>query len=461
MGLVDSGASRSMIRQDVWKELCYRGLSDGRLKNDIRLRSLTGHLLENLGAAMVRMYGRSCKFYVIKNLQHEMLIGTDVMEVCGAGIFYENKTVVLCRREHPWIKAVRCENMVGVVNSDRPVDQLSYALKEAISDRDMNGKYNLVNSQHVGKVSPESQWGNVQPRLSRTQRRNRKKKARRERDELYAIANDSWGEIWGRYTDEQCFKNHGESQKRIVSSSQHFPSGLEQGGLEVVQPNTFRQKQIVMRGAGKNAHKAPDAVSHSSKRAGNDDTFMSRGHDLRARKWPAGIAVNTGVLVQCNRSGNRYVHPGSGRAVEEAMNMHAVEVDTRLPEIEIREAGQGKTKLKKGRGNNRQETQMGLDPYEMALRDSGLSRSALRYIFRKARWVAQQIRSRLAPNQVVRWELGLEEFGGEGHTYHAQYTGGEGDDLQPTLVRSLPQPTLVHLLPYADVGMDQTANDIN
>lgn len=116
MGLVDSGASRSMIRRDVWEELCQKGVADGHLTTGVRLRSLTGHLLEVEGVATIRLYGRLCGFHVMRHLQHQVLIGTDVMEICTAALSYEDRQVVLCGRLHAWVGEEKMTAAAGVVS---------------------------------------------------------------------------------------------------------------------------------------------------------------------------------------------------------------------------------------------------------------------------------------------------------------------------------------------------------
>ena len=116
VGLIDSGASRSMIKECVWEELCREGITDGRLTHGVRLRSLTGHLLDTRGVASIRLYGRDCKFHVMRDLQHSLLIGTDVMAICEAALSYAQKNVTLCGRKHPWVGEEASKHIDGIIS---------------------------------------------------------------------------------------------------------------------------------------------------------------------------------------------------------------------------------------------------------------------------------------------------------------------------------------------------------
>lgn len=91
-----------MIRKDCWEGLKKRGVASVRLETGCRLRSLSGHLIPTLGVAQIPLYGTVCPFFVVKELQHDMLLGTDVMLLGNANIVYNDHTVSLRGRVHHW-----------------------------------------------------------------------------------------------------------------------------------------------------------------------------------------------------------------------------------------------------------------------------------------------------------------------------------------------------------------------
>lgn len=103
MCLVDSGAGRSMIKTGVWRKLRQMGEAKKELRDGVRLRSLSGHLIPTVGVAEVRIVGIWCNFHVVDELQHDMLIGTDVMEKSGAVIVYSRTMITLNGVEHGWV----------------------------------------------------------------------------------------------------------------------------------------------------------------------------------------------------------------------------------------------------------------------------------------------------------------------------------------------------------------------
>ena len=105
-----------MVRAEVWEKLKSRGRASCKLKPGLRLRSLSGHLIPSSGVAEIIIAGVMCDFYVVPELQHDLLIGTDVMEKCRAVISYDETSVTLNGREHRWIgRGVAYANVSGVV----------------------------------------------------------------------------------------------------------------------------------------------------------------------------------------------------------------------------------------------------------------------------------------------------------------------------------------------------------
>jgi len=102
-GLVDTGAARSMMRADIWKELVKKGVAESALSEGVPLCSLTGHVLPVRGVAKVSVFDRMCDFFVVNVLQHEMLLGTDFLSECDGVIEYNERMITLCGLRHPWV----------------------------------------------------------------------------------------------------------------------------------------------------------------------------------------------------------------------------------------------------------------------------------------------------------------------------------------------------------------------
>ena len=100
--LVDSGAARSMIRLSALHKLIRAGVTTGKLKQGVKLRSISGHAIPTLGVVEIKLFNIKCQFYVVEVLAHELLIGTDVMINCSAQINYTDKTVILAGKSHLW-----------------------------------------------------------------------------------------------------------------------------------------------------------------------------------------------------------------------------------------------------------------------------------------------------------------------------------------------------------------------
>lgn len=104
--LVDTGAARSMIRTASWEKLIPTGAASKRLEPGIGLRSLSGHLLHTKGVSEIHIYDAPCKFHVVDDLQHDILLGSDALLRCGAEIVYKMKQVMLCGRVHGWYSGI-------------------------------------------------------------------------------------------------------------------------------------------------------------------------------------------------------------------------------------------------------------------------------------------------------------------------------------------------------------------
>ena len=104
--LCDSGASRSLLRLDTYEDICEdMGLKPNILPvpKGIRLQSLTQHKIALEGLVVVRLYERDCVFFLVRTMQHSILLGDDNLRKLGATIEYRENgedRVVLNARKH-------------------------------------------------------------------------------------------------------------------------------------------------------------------------------------------------------------------------------------------------------------------------------------------------------------------------------------------------------------------------
>ena len=96
--LADSGACRSLLRYDTWKDICeWAGKSPllHRIPNGLRLWSLNKNEIPTLGIGRVCIFGQVVEFFVINNMQHDMLLGDDALRTLKAKICYNRDEVRL------------------------------------------------------------------------------------------------------------------------------------------------------------------------------------------------------------------------------------------------------------------------------------------------------------------------------------------------------------------------------
>ena len=98
--MVDTGAARSMMREDVWRQLCKIRRQPTVTFPGLRLRALSGHELQTLGKATVRVAGKKCEFYIVKELQHDALMGDDILAILKAEISYHDRQVLLLGKSY-------------------------------------------------------------------------------------------------------------------------------------------------------------------------------------------------------------------------------------------------------------------------------------------------------------------------------------------------------------------------
>ena len=115
LSLIDTGAARSMMREDVWRQVCSRRGQPAMTFPGLRLRALSGHEIVTLGKAIVFISGTRCEFYIVKKLQHDALLGDDVLTQLGASITFNDRLVKLADIPYPAVQTVQgLSSMDGV-----------------------------------------------------------------------------------------------------------------------------------------------------------------------------------------------------------------------------------------------------------------------------------------------------------------------------------------------------------
>ena len=107
-----------MLRTDVWRDLCAQSHRAPLLRAGLRLRSLSGHEIPTRGRGAVTLLGKHGDFYVTDTLQHDALLGTDLLEQLGAKILYKERTVILGGERHPYLYSNGTDRDVAAVHAD-------------------------------------------------------------------------------------------------------------------------------------------------------------------------------------------------------------------------------------------------------------------------------------------------------------------------------------------------------
>ena len=116
--LVDTGACRSMIRTDVWKDICAQARRQPLLRPGLRLRSLSGHEIPTRGRGETTLFGHKVNFYVTDTLHHEALFGTDILATLDAEIRYKEEVVLLNGQRHQYRQWSGEDRHVASVHTD-------------------------------------------------------------------------------------------------------------------------------------------------------------------------------------------------------------------------------------------------------------------------------------------------------------------------------------------------------
>ena len=91
--LIDTGASRSLIRRDVWLDICKESHRAPVMQTGEVLKSLSGHVLPTLGRTSIDLRGNTLYFYIVNELQNDLLIGGDSLETLEAVIDFKTHEV--------------------------------------------------------------------------------------------------------------------------------------------------------------------------------------------------------------------------------------------------------------------------------------------------------------------------------------------------------------------------------
>ena len=113
--LVDTGATRTLIRQDKWNEVQSRNGLPRYLGAAERIRSLSGDLLllPTVGVGQVMICNEPIPVIVVPTLQHELLLGDDALRLLRAKLDFTNNTVSIGERLAP-ILAVGVAEVAGM-----------------------------------------------------------------------------------------------------------------------------------------------------------------------------------------------------------------------------------------------------------------------------------------------------------------------------------------------------------
>ena len=101
--LVDSGAYRSLLAWDSWQDICKSIHQCPKLYSPppgVTLATLKGDQISVEGMTRLTIYGKSIEFFVLKGLQHDMLLGDDALRILNAKIDYDKNEIVLNKRPH-------------------------------------------------------------------------------------------------------------------------------------------------------------------------------------------------------------------------------------------------------------------------------------------------------------------------------------------------------------------------
>ena len=116
---MDTGASRSLIRKDVWTDICMGMHRTPLLFTGEVLQSLSGHVLPTSRRSCITVSGKSVYVYVIDELFHDLLLGGDALDILGAVIDYRHHTVTMDDRKFEYEDASNKDRMLASAKWER------------------------------------------------------------------------------------------------------------------------------------------------------------------------------------------------------------------------------------------------------------------------------------------------------------------------------------------------------
>ena len=103
--LVDTGATRSLLREDKWHEYRHQHGLPHYLGVAEKIRSLSGDLLPTIGKAEIMLHHQPVPVIVVPSLQHDFLIGDDALRLLRATVDYRSNTLELGGEKVPVVGA--------------------------------------------------------------------------------------------------------------------------------------------------------------------------------------------------------------------------------------------------------------------------------------------------------------------------------------------------------------------
>ena len=116
--LVDTGASRSLIRRSVWLEICESSHRAPVVQTAEVLKSLSGHVLPTLGRTHIALKGKSVPLYIVEDLKTDLLLGGDALGILEANINFKSHTVTLMGESYPAQRAGSSDSQVAAVQTE-------------------------------------------------------------------------------------------------------------------------------------------------------------------------------------------------------------------------------------------------------------------------------------------------------------------------------------------------------
>ena len=100
--LVDSGASRSLLRRDIYIDICRRLSRIPLLKRTAPLYSVSGNKLNVLGETEMDMAtGEAWPWTIVDNIQHEAILGADILGTSKAILNFKKHIVTISDVDYP------------------------------------------------------------------------------------------------------------------------------------------------------------------------------------------------------------------------------------------------------------------------------------------------------------------------------------------------------------------------